>query len=260
MDTTRRTVAGSLAFAAIAAVLAAYSLGQSGAQALPSPVTSTPATISAVADRVPAITVSGTGTVDGTPDVLSLSLGVEVRHPQASSAMDGASVAMRSVISALRARGITDADLQTAGISVQSDYSYDGKGQSHIKGYIATQQLTAKIRAVAKASAVIQAAITAGGNAIRLNGLSLSLADDSVLMTKARDKAYAQAHAKAVQYAQLAAVTLGPVQSVSDVVVGSQPIYGRGLDIMTPTASMAAPVQVGSQDVAVTVTVSFAIG
>jgi uncharacterized protein YggE len=260
MDITRRTTFGSAAFAGVAALLAAYALGQSGAHAVPSSVSPTAATVAAAGDRAPAITVSGTGTVEGTPDVLSLSLGVEVRRPQAAAAMDGASAAMRHVIAALRAHGIATADLQTTGISVQGDYSYDGKGQSRIKGYVAAQQLTAKIRTVGAAGAVIQAAIGAGGDAIRLNGLSFSLSDDSALMVRARDKAFAQARAKAVQYAQLAGVTLGGVQSVSDAVVGSQPVYARSAFGVPTAGAASAPVQAGSEEVAVTVIVSFAIG
>ncbi|MCU1675675.1 MAG: 26 kDa periplasmic immunogenic protein [Frankiales bacterium] len=260
MDTNRRITVGATAFAAAAVLVAAYALGQSGAHAAPAVVG--PSSVAPDNPRTPAITVSGIGKVSGTPDVLSLSLGVETREPDVSSAMDTASTAMRDVIAALRAAGVAEADLQTTSVSVQGNYRYDNNGTSHIDGYIATQQLTAKLRAAAKAGPVIGAAVAAGGDAIRLNGLSLSLDDDSALLAQARERAFAEARTKAEHYARLAGVPLGTVIAIDDAVVsGNDPVYGRqAMDYALAAGKASAPIQLGSQDVAVTVSVVYSIG
>ena len=267
MDTHRSTTFGATAAAVTAVLIAVYALGQSGAHPSPAyaPVasSSTPAAVSSDG-KMPSITVAGLGKISGAPDMLSLSIGVETHAPDVNTAMNGASKAMRAVIAALRKAGVSDADLQTAGVSVQGNYVYENKSAPRLVGYVATQQLTAKLRSVAKAGATISAAVAAGGNAVRLNGVSLSLDDDSALLVTARDRAFQQAKAKAQQYAQLAGVTLGAVVSIDDSVVGgNQPYYGRQAIQFASAAGAsfdAAPIQGGSQEVAVSVSVVYAIG
>ncbi|MDQ1715594.1 MAG: uncharacterized protein QOC60_1539 [Frankiaceae bacterium] len=262
MDTSRRITVAATALAATAVLIAAYALGQSGAHATSATVTPAPSPTSGPSSAAPAISVAGLGKVSGTPDILSLSLGVEVRAANVSAAMDSASKSMRDVLAALKSSGVADADLQTAGVSVQGNYRYDNDGTSHINGYVATQQLTAKLRSVSKAGAVIAAAVAAGGDAIRLNGLSLSLDNDSALLSQARERAFAEARSKAEQYAKLAGVSLGTVISINEsVLAGNQPYYGKSaMDFAASAGPASAPIQAGSQDVAVTVAVVYAIG
>ncbi len=265
MDTTRRITVAATACAAAAVLVATYALGQSGAAAAPaatpSPTLAAMAAPGTTPSITPSITVAGLGKVSGTPDVLSLSLGVEVRGDEVGTAMDKASASMRGVLAALKSAGVADADLQTAAVSVQGNYSYDNAGTSHIHGYIASQQLTAKLRDVSKAGSVIGVAVRAGGDDIRLGGLSLSLDDDSALLTQARERAFTEAKAKAQHYAQLAGVPLGAVLTINDSVVsGDQPMYRQSMAFAAVPSAASAPIQVGTQDVSVSVSVVFAIG
>ena len=264
MDTPRRTATSVTALAGAALLVAVYAAGQAGSRpaAAIAPVDTYAVTSPALGEAKPTITVSGLGKISGAPDMLSLSLGVQVHSGNVTQAMAGASKAMRTVIAALRTAGVAEVDLQTAGVSVQADYAYENKAAPKLTGYLAEQQLTAKIRNVSKAGDIIGAAVNAGGNAVRLNGVSLNLDNDSALLTKARDRAFAEAKAKAQQYAQLAGVALGTVVSIDEpVVTGNQPIYGRAaLQFAADASAATAPIQVGSQDVAVSVSVVYAIG
>ena len=265
MDTPRRTTTTATAIAAAALLTAVYALGQSGSHpsaGLAPVATYAVASPAATGAMQPTITVSGLGKISGAPDMLALALGVHVRAADVGLAMTGASKSMRTVIAALRQAGVADADLQTAGVSVQPNYIYANKSGPKLAGYIADQQLNAKIRNVSKAGAIIGAAIAAGGNTVRLNGVSLSLDNDSALLSKARDRAFMEAKSKAQQYAALAGVTLGQVVSIDDsVVAGNQPFYGRAaLSFAADASAAAAPIQVGTQDVAVTVSVVYGIG
>src|SRR5262249_29215219 len=59
------------------------------------------------------ITVTGTGTVSGTPNQLVLSMGVQTSASSVSTALQEANQAARRVISSLKAGGVRAADIQT---------------------------------------------------------------------------------------------------------------------------------------------------
>ena len=120
------------------------------------------------------ITVTGTGTVTGTPDQLVLSMGVQTNASSVSIALRQANEAASRVIRSLKAGGVRAADIQTSGLSIQPNYS---NGSQVPVGYGVGEQLTATLRNLAKAGSQIQAAATAGGNATTVSGVSLNLAD-----------------------------------------------------------------------------------
>ncbi|MET0419724.1 MAG: SIMPL domain-containing protein [Actinoplanes sp.] len=84
-------------------------------------------------------------------------------------------------------------DLQTSNVNISSTRKDDGP----ITGYAVNQGLTAKIRNLPKGGALISAAIAAGGDAARLNGVSFAIEDDAALLVEARKNAFADARGKA---------------------------------------------------------------
>jgi uncharacterized protein YggE len=201
------------------------------------------------------ITVTGTGTVSGTPNQLVLSMGVQTSASSVSTALREANQAARRVISALKADGVRPADIQTSGLSIQPNYN---NSQTPI-GYGVSEQLAATLRDLAKAGSQIQAAVTAGGNATTVDGVSLNLTDTSGLLAHARAAAIRDAQAKAGQFARALGRPLGGVISVSDQSPAPYPIFAQGAAAM-PSAAGRVPVQPGKQQVSVQVTVVYAIG
>ena len=193
-------------------------------------------------------------TVTGTPDQLTLDMGVQVNGASVDSALQQASQAVRQVTAALRHQGVAAADIQTSGLSVQPDYV---SGSAVPDGYQASESLTATLVRMTVAGAQIQAAVHAGGNAATVDGISLNLADTSGLLATARARAVADARVKAAQYAKALGQPLGPVLSVSDQTPAPEPIV--------PFASAAAgkaasvPISPGSQQLSVSVTVVYAL-
>ena len=125
------------------------------------------------------ITVTGSGTVSGTPDQLVLSMGVQTSASSVSTALRQANEAATRVIHSLKSGGVRASDIQTSGLSIQPNYS----GSSQVPtGYGVSEQLTATLRDLAKAGSQIQAAVTAGGNATTVDGVSLNLTDTSGLL------------------------------------------------------------------------------
>jgi uncharacterized protein YggE len=204
------------------------------------------------------ITVSGLGKVSGKPDTLILDLGVTVNGSTVSAALASASTAAGKVQKALRSDGVADADLQTSGLSIQPDYTYAKNGQGIPRGYVVTEDLTAKLRSLKTAGQTITSAVAAGGNSVRVNGISLDLEDTSSLVSAARTSAFDDAKAKAEQYARAAGRSLGAVTSISEVVTNPSPVYyGQAMSADAAGTAASVPIAAGSQDVDVTVTVVF---
>jgi hypothetical protein len=201
------------------------------------------------------ITVSGTGTVTGTPNQLVLSMGVQVNASSVSTALAQANRAADRVISSLEHGGVSKADIATSGLSIQPNYR--GSGQTPI-GYGVSEQVTATLRNLAKAGSQIQAAVSAGGNATVVNGVSLNLTDTGQLLAMARAAAVRDAQAKAGQFARALGQQLGAVISISDQSSAtSYPVYGAA---SSAAAAQKVPVLPGSQQVSVQINVVYAIG
>lgn len=201
------------------------------------------------------ITVTGTGTVTGTPDELLLSMGVQTNASSVSFALRQANEAASRVIRSLKAGGVRAADIQTSGLSIAPSYS---DGSQIPVGYGVSEQLTATLRDLAKAGSQIQAAATAGGNATTVSGVSLNLADTSRLLARARAAAVHDAAAKASQFARGLGRALGAVLSISDQSqVFPYPEFSAAAG--TKASGSTVPVSPGSQQVSVQITVIYAI-
>lgn len=256
---TRTLAAGG---AVLVAATGAYLVGTTTRSSSPpqAVVYAAPAANQSSNAALPGITVTGTGTVNGTPDTLILDLTVTETRSDVSSALSAASDTMNHVDSALTGRGVAGADLKTSGASVQPNYQYNS-GSPSINGYTATESLTATLRDLRTAGAEVSAAAQAGGNATRVDGVSLDIQNDNTLMSSARTAAFADAQGKAQQYASAAHESLGKPLQVTETVNSPSPtpVDARALSA-GGAASTAVPVNPGTSQVSVTVTVVFAVG
>jgi uncharacterized protein YggE len=208
--------------------------------------TSVPATLGKT------ISVDATGTVRVKPDTATVNLGVQAERPTAQEAMAAASTAAQGVIDALKAAGISEDDITTTDLSLWPRTEDDGKA---IMGYTATNSVNARIRAIDKAGATIDAATKAAGDDARVNGISFSVSDPTAVAGEARAQAVARARVQAEELAKAAGVTVGPVEQIATV----------SYDVPAPMSSVggaeardaAVPIQPGTQDVTARVTMVF---
>lgn len=203
------------------------------------------------------VIVSGLGKVSGTPDVLRVQLGVEVRRADVSAALRDANAIQAKVRDAVRRDGVDTKDMQTADVSLYP--AYNSKGAPN--GYNVTQSLTVKLRNLGRAGKTIGDAVIAGGDAARVQGVSFALEDNAALLEKARDAAYGDARKKAERYAQLAGRSLGPVELVSEQVPsGEQPMNQAYASVAAaPARDSAVPLDAGQSQVSVSVTVRWSL-
>jgi uncharacterized protein len=202
------------------------------------------------------VLVSGTGEVTGRPDTLVAQFGAEATAGSVDDALARADRALGRITDALRKGGVDEADLQTAGLDIYPQYSDDGR---QVTGYQAQQQLSVTFRDVDAAGRLIGRAVSAGGDAARLSGLSFRIDDDSALLADARRKAFDDAKAKAELYGDAAGRGLGRVVSVTETVAGNATPYPTDMYLARADAAGARDVnlQPGQQQLSVTVTVEW---
>jgi uncharacterized protein YggE len=199
------------------------------------------------------VVVTGQGEVFGDPDLLSAHFAVETTGATVDDAVVRANTALTRMRDTLVRDGLARTDLQTSNAGIGSTRNDGGK----ITGYTVHQGLTAKIRNLPRAGALLSAAVAAGGDAARLNGVSFAVEDDAALLTEARKKAFADARAKAGLYAGEAGRSLGRVLKVSETGPGDG--GSGGGDRMHAADSTTMPIEPGRQRLTVTVTVEWAL-
>ena len=169
------------------------------------------------------ITVTGEATVEVTPDMATISLGVTTTGANAVEAMAANSKALQTVIDRLKASGVEARDLQTANLSLYPNWASGGESYSaqSIADYTASNMLNVRVRALDTLGSVLDASITDGANT--LNGITFELAVPGPALDQARVAAVADARARATVLVGAAGTKLGKIISVTENVGYSTP-------------------------------------
>ncbi|NCV77058.1 MAG: DUF541 domain-containing protein, partial [Actinobacteria bacterium] len=171
------------------------------------------------------------------------------------AALANASIAASAVRKALSANSIATKDIKTSSLTVYPEYNYtQDKGQV-LTGYRATQSFTVVIRKADNAGTVIDAVVTAGGDAVQLNGVYPFLSNGAAATEQARAAAVADAKGRATSYAKLLGENLGRVLYLTEV---SAPVYNRPITAMAKAES-DTQIDLGEEEVTVTVTVRWSL-
>ncbi|HKZ82325.1 MAG TPA: SIMPL domain-containing protein [Anaerolineae bacterium] len=205
---------GGLTVLAIVAGVILSAIANASATSTQASETGSPRTITAV----------GTGSASASPDVATAQIGVETQSASPEDATRENEERMKTVVEALTAAGIDMKDIQTAYYSLWAEQRYDPEKGQPTGEYIyhVSNSLSVKIRALSKVGAILSEAVEAGAN--NISGVSFSIEDTSALEMEAREKAVADAKARAESLAQLSGVELGEVVLVSEVIGGPVPI------------------------------------
>lgn len=156
--------------------------------------------------------VNGSGKASATPDIVVLSLGVESEQPTVAEAQKGAVEAMNKVLQVLKNSGIADKDIQTRQYNIQQVTRWEDKSSKLLViGYRVSNMVDAKLRDTARAGAIIDDIAAAGGDLIRINGISFSVDNPAPYYKIAREKAVQAAMDKAKQLSQASGAKLGKI-------------------------------------------------
>jgi uncharacterized protein YggE len=203
------------------------------------------------------VTVTGVGDADGAPDTLSVDYTVHVTRSAVQAALDAQSAAAHRLFASLQKAGVARKDLQTTDLQLNRHYDNNG----NVTGYDAAQTVRAKIHPLSGAGRVISAGATSSGNDVEVGQLAFDISDDASLVTQARSAAFADARARAEQYAGLAGRSLGRVEKVTESVSQPDPVRYYGLAAAAGLSDKAAsvPLRAGQQTLTVRVSVVWAL-
>jgi hypothetical protein len=212
-----------------------------------------PSTVPADSSRT--IVATGTARVRGTPDVLTVMLGVTSRGRTVGEALDRNNAAARRVLEVLLDGGVDKKDLQTTNFSIGPIY---GDNANDIQGYQVSDVVVAQLRDLDKAGSLLDDAAQAGGDDVIVRNVSFDIDDTSDLVAAARADAVKRARNQAEQLAAAAGVQLGDVLTISE----SSPDVGPVLaapEAADGRAASSVPIQSGSEELTVQVSVVFSI-
>jgi len=204
------------------------------------------------------LTVTGVGTISVVPDAVRFNATVSVLGSTNAAALSSASKSSAAVRAALKAKGIAVKDIRSANISVYPEYNWTQEAGTKITGYRASQSFDVLIRKAADAGSIIEAVVTAGGDNVQLGGVIPTTINPSIATEDARAAAVANAKSKATSYAKLLGTSIGKVLFLEEQ---SSPVYSSPFPSAKAGAADAAAIEIdlGEQDVTVTITVRWAL-
>jgi uncharacterized protein len=204
------------------------------------------------------ITVTGVGTISVVPDAVRFNATVSTLGTTNASALSSASKSAAAVRTALKDAGIAVKDIRSANISVYPEYNWTQETGTKITGYRASQSFDVLVRTASKAGTIIEAVVTAGGDNVQLGGVIPTTLNPSAATEDARAAAVLNAKSKATSYAKLLGTSVGKVLSLEEQ---SSPVYSSPFPMAKAGMADAAAVEIdlGEQDVTVTITVRWAL-
>ena len=197
------------------------------------------------------VTVTGSGTVQGTPDTINFQIGVNTVNLLASTALTNNNLKVFALEKALERNGVTKKEMQTSGLNIYENTNNQGT----VTGFTVSDTLSVTMHKVKRAGAAIDAAARAAGNGVVLNGVSFTITNDSTLLQAARTRAMDNARLAAGQLAKAGDTHVTGIVKITDKENQSSGIYYPQSFAAGAELKAAVPLQTGSQPVNVQVTV-----
>ena len=203
------------------------------------------------------VTITADGSVKVVPDAVRMNATVTVIAGTSKEAQAQVSTTSAALRAALTAAKIDKKDIATQSITVYPEYNYTQEAGSKLIGYRSSQSFAIIIRNAANAGDIVDSVVAAGGDNLQINGVSPFVLDSTKAAESARAVAVKNAKSKAASYAKLLGVKLGKVTYiVENYAPASYPVQvalGKAQD------AMSTVVDLGQQDVTVSVTVRWAL-
>ena len=204
-----------------------------------------------------AISVRATGRAPVKPDTVFVNVGVEARDPALAAATADASRRMTAALARLKALGVAEADIVTVGYSVDPIPAQRRSEEepTRIVAYRVSNVVRVRIRDVAAAGQIVDAAVAAGANTV--SALQFTVSDPARAESEARAQAVALAAAKARELAAAAGVPLGAVLSIEED-APQYPVPVSRARVMSTAGP--GPIEAGELEIVVSVLARYHLG
>ena len=131
-------------------------------------------------------------------------------------------------------------------------------GTPRLTGYTLSNAVSVTVRDLDKIAGAVDDSLAAG--ATTLDSVAFRVEDPAKAQQQAREQAMAQAKAKAQTLASSAGVSIAGVASISETSATPVPPINYGAFAGAAVRDTATPVQVGTNEILVTVNVEYLIG
>jgi uncharacterized protein YggE len=173
----------------------------------------------AQAQEPPVIVAQGEAVIRTAPDVAWVQIAVEARGAKPEDARQKAAEAMTAVLAALKPI-VPPPNLRTSGLAVTPEIDYT-TGGSRLKGYLARNQVEARVDNLELLSKVMDASIASGATTI--TGLRFDVKARAQHEREALRSAVQDATERAQAIAAGAGRTLGPIVRIQEQRMSGQP-------------------------------------
>lgn len=199
--------------------------------------------------EVPVVEVTAVGRATCVPDQVHVRLAVEVVTPSVDASLRGAADAVAQLLAVLEQAGVGEADRRTSGLSVEQHWVDD---PARARPHAATYRLDVVVRDLQAAGLLVQRAGEQVGDALRVHGFDLGVADTARQQEQARREAVVTCRARATTLAEAAGARLGPLVRLREGAGG--PGHTVVHDTAASSRSRGVDVEGGTLEVAVVVT------
>lgn len=214
------------------------------------------------------ISVTGHGEALAVPDIATFTFSVVTEKPTVAAAQTETTNKANGITAYLKSAGVDAKDIQTSDYSINPQYDYINQactsgycpgGKQTLRGYQVRQTTTVKVRDTAKAGELLAGVGSKG--ATELSGLNFTFDKPESSQTEARDKAIADAKAKADVLAKQLGVSLVRVTSFNEN-TGGYPrpmVYSLGAGAQAKNAATAPEISAGQNKTTDDVTITYEI-
>lgn len=208
--------------------------------------------------RRPALTLTGSATIDAVPDIAYISSSVVSEAASAEEALALNNTKMQAVFDALATAGIEQRHIKTSNFSLQPRYAQHHPRPGEIQrapeiiGYSVENTLTVKVVNLATLGKTITEVVKFGSN--QLGNIYFDVSNKEQLLDEARTKAVMDAKRKAAIYTSAAGVKIGRLLSLSEG--NTPPSYPRPQVFARTAALEDAPTPISGGELQIAFTVS----
>lgn len=197
--------------------------------------------------------VMGEGRVVVVPDQATLSLGVSDEGRNLKQVQEGINQKMTNLVASLKGLGIKEEDIKTTAYNFYPDYQERGL-------FRAQAMLSVTIKDLEQVSPALDLIGSLGLDSVQGPSFGLSDSLREKTMKEARQIAIEHAKDKADELSGLAGMKLGRIVNVSEGYSGGAPVPYMARDMAigaAEEAKLSTPVEIGSSEVVVNVTLSY---
>lgn len=205
------------------------------------------------------MSVSGRGTVELSPDIARVNIGIRSQSPDVAQALKENTANAEAIIQKLLDLGVEQNDIQTRNFNVYPQQNQQPGPEGEVEEtqtFVVENTVSVTVRDLDSLGEILSTAVQEGANTI--HGVTFDVEDRETAVEEARGLAIENAKAQAEAIAETAGVVLGPVHSIR-INEGSPTPVARAVEMEAAQGGGAVPISGGQLTIRVTANLTFQI-